>query len=285
MRPILIIYFLALNILIIGCSQPKKAPSEASPVEDTAVKAEEPAFSFGSEDLGLLKEQVFFFLRENAINLDGNTFVKYEDLKVTSTSFDYTVVLMDRGMMASVAQARVKSYTQSAGMFSVAKQQNNMLLGDTISIKGDIRVANTTKKDSEGKIITVGIVLAGEYQSNFLRAAAYGYGEYERVMDSYIYQQDLIVDLQRPYIFNKNTLFLKAKIAPLTAKDLSGYTNDELAYLRNEIFARHGHSFKTERMKEYFENQSWYVAYFDDATPFLNDFEKKNAQFIRSLES
>ncbi|MEM9299918.1 MAG: hypothetical protein AAGA64_16265 [Bacteroidota bacterium] len=38
-------------------------------------------------------------------------------------------------------------------------------------------------------------------------------------------------------------------------------------------------------MKSYFKERDWYISYTDDATDWLNDIEKRNAQFIKQLES
>jgi len=97
-------------------------------------------------------------------------------------------------------------------------------------------------------------------------------------------ERTVTVDLNSSHAFSKNEMYLKARIATLTAQDLTSFSKSELSYLRNEIFARHGHSFKTEKMQQYFGGQSWYKPSFGDATPFLNELEKTNAQFIRSQE-
>ena len=41
-------------------------------------------------------------------------------------------------------------------------------------------------------------------------------------------------------------------------QDLLLKDNEELRLLRNHIFARHGHSFKSKDLREYFQNKSWY---------------------------
>lgn len=54
--------------------------------------------------------------------------------------------------------------------------------------------------------------------------------------------------------------------------------------LRNEIFARHGKTFKSENLQRVFNNQSWYKqnpSYSDD---LLNEYEKKNIEFILEYE-
>ena len=40
--------------------------------------------------------------------------------------------------------------------------------------------------------------------------------------------------------------------------DLENQSNADLKLLRNEIFARHGHSFESEELRKYFNRQPWY---------------------------
>ena len=52
------------------------------------------------------------------------------------------------------------------------------------------------------------------------------------------------------------------------------FTSDELDIMRNEIFARHGHIFKTARFRNYFDAASWYKATVNDATGLLSETER-----------
>lgn len=62
--------------------------------------------------------------------------------------------------------------------------------------------------------------------------------------------------------------------------ELEKLSKDELDIMRNEIFARYGHKFKTEKWKNYFANQSWYIGQYDDVTERLSVIEKLNVQAI-----
>lgn len=76
----------------------------------------------------------------------------------------------------------------------------------------------------------------------------------------------------------------------VSADELSGWSSSDLAKLRNEIFARHGRIFTSQKWIDYFAQKSWYVptydaAYFDDnMDSFLNDYEWKNLNTILKLE-
>lgn len=44
----------------------------------------------------------------------------------------------------------------------------------------------------------------------------------------------------------------------LTDEELSGYSSSDLELAKNEIYARHGRQFVTERIADYFSSKSWY---------------------------
>lgn len=73
--------------------------------------------------------------------------------------------------------------------------------------------------------------------------------------------------------------------------DLDVFSSEEVQLARNEIFARHGRLFKTDWIREYFEDTSWYKGeydpdYFDNniANSVFNDFEKVNVNYILDYE-
>jgi hypothetical protein len=70
----------------------------------------------------------------------------------------------------------------------------------------------------------------------------------------------------------------------LSSGDLLNLSKFELKIMRNEIFARHGYIFKTEEMKQYFQNQFWYKPRFSDVNDFLSKIEKVNISLIKDYE-
>lgn len=74
----------------------------------------------------------------------------------------------------------------------------------------------------------------------------------------------------------------------LTAADLSGFSKEQLALARNEIYARHGRRFKNGTYQKYFEGKSWYkenpdYKYNNDELN-ISELENKNAHFILDYE-
>jgi hypothetical protein len=55
--------------------------------------------------------------------------------------------------------------------------------------------------------------------------------------------------------------------------------------MRNEIFARYGYKFTPgSEMYNYFNQQDWYSAKYDNVNDFLTDIEKENINLIKQAE-
>ncbi len=70
----------------------------------------------------------------------------------------------------------------------------------------------------------------------------------------------------------------------LTASELRGYSPSTLALIRNEIYARRGYVFSTEKYRDYFSSKMWYTPNPNFKTSMLNSIEQYNIQLIKSLE-
>ena len=108
--------------------------------------------------------------------------------------------------------------------------------------------------------------------------------EYDEEMESYDeIEEDFPEETPEPepeeeiYLFPSDRQYI-------TDYDLYGKTKEEVALIRNEIYARHGYVFKTEPSKSYFESKDWYVPnpYFNDS--LFSDIERANKDFIVEYE-
>lgn len=87
------------------------------------------------------------------------------------------------------------------------------------------------------------------------------------------------------FSYNKNQGdYPQTSLRLLKEDDLLNYTKDELSYMRNEIYARHGYSFKKKDIRQEFDNKEWYVPMSADVRSELTDVEKKNAELLKSVE-
>ncbi len=80
-------------------------------------------------------------------------------------------------------------------------------------------------------------------------------------------------------------IFADSDTRLLSQSELVGLSAWELRIARNEICARHGRTFKTTELQNYFNNQMWYVpsASYDDS--MLNSTERANAKLITDYEA
>lgn len=70
----------------------------------------------------------------------------------------------------------------------------------------------------------------------------------------------------------------------LTVADVENEMREDLEYMRNEIFARHGFSFSKKQLRQQFEVKDWYVPNTADIKGLLTDIEKKNIALIKRYE-
>lgn len=73
----------------------------------------------------------------------------------------------------------------------------------------------------------------------------------------------------------------------LTSADVSGLSLQQINYAKNEIYARHGRLFDSPELQKYFNSKDWYSGRIDASSfndSMLSDIEKKNAEFLSSVE-
>lgn len=273
------------SIIIIcwSCSKPSQnnQESDKTPPETPVEKVEVDKTSYLSDPI--VKPRLFFFLRNMVVNITDNTFIQYEYIQLNGNQFNYTIVESDRGLMKLEASNGSNQLIHFAS-YSPSSQFNNREMGDTVMVAGTLEVIEVSEATVEGSPTSLKVQISSEVELSYMSASPYGYGGYERSYDGYDLNEELVVKLNEPKIYNRDELYLKARIQLLTKEELSSFSKEDLAYLRNEIFARHGHRFKTDKMEAYFTRKPWYQPYFYDATSFLNEIEKENALFIKSLE-
>ena len=70
----------------------------------------------------------------------------------------------------------------------------------------------------------------------------------------------------------------------LTSDDVNNLYKDDLRYMRNAIYARHGYSFKLKEVREWFDNEDWYMPISTDVRKKLTATEIKNEKLIKQFE-
>jgi hypothetical protein len=85
-----------------------------------------------------------------------------------------------------------------------------------------------------------------------------------------------IIDIGRDYYMASTEL--------LPVPMLLKMGKNELATMRNEIYAAHGFIFKTDKWKKHFENKLWYEPIHDNIDQLLSPLEKANIELIKKYE-
>lgn len=279
------IYSFLILLLVLGiksCGPEQSSQSESAPPVKETKKPDPREFTFQGNNEFILKEHLFFHLREKVVDIDENTFVKHESIEVNGKFFEYSAVIMDKDLMRPYVARH-----DEGPQIILANYQKWPLDqgGDSIKIAGTIEVIDVADAELEGQPTDIKIQFTAKFRNSYLASSPYSYDGYERMQSSEYVTQGLMVKLDEPRIYGRDNFYLKARIKVLSEDDLANFPDEALPFLRNEIFARHGHVFKTDKMRAYFEKQSWYKRHFYDATMHLNEVERKNALFIKSLES
>ncbi len=117
-----------------------------------------------------------------------------------------------------------------------------------------------------------------EYTENATSYSSYEYiDELNRKYDNYF---DFYPDENGYIIADSSSRYI-------SSYDLYGMTEHEVCLARNEIYARHGYIFKSEKYNEYFSNFSWYHPTTTEMPDLqnLNSYEYENVQTIIAYES
>jgi len=83
-------------------------------------------------------------------------------------------------------------------------------------------------------------------------------------------------------VYSGSFVFSNSDCAYLTQSQVSSLTNYQLGIARNEIYARHGYIFSTQKYITYFNSQSWYSPITKNVT--LNSIEEYNVSLIKTEE-
>ncbi len=86
------------------------------------------------------------------------------------------------------------------------------------------------------------------------------------------------VVVEDSYLFNSDSAYI-------TENYLKTLTEDQIALIRNEIYARHGYIFNTQKYNDYFSAKSWYKPNPNFSTAMFNAIETANNETIIAYET
>lgn len=90
---------------------------------------------------------------------------------------------------------------------------------------------------------------------------------------------------KRKFVYSTDVgTYPQASARELTYEDVENLGADELRVMRNEIYARHGYSFRDKAMRNVFDALEWYMPMGIDIRHQLTDAEVKNISLIYRYE-
>jgi hypothetical protein len=92
--------------------------------------------------------------------------------------------------------------------------------------------------------------------------------------------------VRKEFVYQSNVgMYPEGSNRILENSDLEMLSLKELGVMRNEIFARHGYSFKKAEYRDVFEKYDWYVPVSTNVEGELNQIERANVTKIKEYES
>lgn len=106
----------------------------------------------------------------------------------------------------------------------------------------------------------------------------------EELAGALLYQKNQ-EDFDKGEYLTKDILKVNPSKKLLTKQDVENMHTGDLEVIRNSIFARHGYSFKTRKMRYIFDQYvEWYMPVSDDVRSQLTDIEQKNVELLKRYE-
>ncbi|HEY1040363.1 MAG TPA: YARHG domain-containing protein [Bacteroidia bacterium] len=92
-------------------------------------------------------------------------------------------------------------------------------------------------------------------------------------------------DASTAEMITADAMKINASAVKLKKEDVENMYKGDLELMRNAIYARHGYSFKSKKMRYIFDNLvDWYIPYTTDVRNELTELEKENIALIKRYE-
>lgn len=83
---------------------------------------------------------------------------------------------------------------------------------------------------------------------------------------------------------SESIVLLNSSTQKLKESDIKNLKKIDLEILRNTIFARHGLTFKTKTVRQFFDSVEWYIPVSDNVNSELTPVEKENIVLLKRFE-
>ena len=205
---------------------------------------------------------------------DGLVCLSIDDLTLKSVTFTFSQASDSEGTRVSEASDTAK-VAGNAAKLDFTDSWGNQVSGNMTFDQGKLylRLDTTVTADGAGMAPKVDGVMTRE------KAAA------EATATPTVAAPEESKDIS-----SRDYIFPDSDSCYLTDEDLAGYSSDQLELAKNEIYARHGRKFVTQRIADYFNSKSWYKGTEDPETfddnqgDIFNEYEVTNISKIADTE-
>ena len=207
---------------------------------------------------------------------DGLVTLTIDDLTLKSVTFSFSQAKDSEGTKVSEASDTAK-VSGNAAKLSFSDSWGNKVSGNMTFDQGKLylRLDTVETADVAGMAPSVDEVLTREKAALVNAEPTVTKAAGEKNTD----------------ISDRDYIFPESDSRYLTDEDLSGYSSDQLELAKNEIYARHGRKFVTQRIADYFNGKSWYKGTEDPDTfdnnqgEIFNEYEVANITKIAEQEA
>ena len=200
---------------------------------------------------------------------DGTVTVNVYNISLNSVSFTYYQT--DRNQTQSVSADITAEVAGNAARFSFYDSAGNTSAGNLIFDNGQLYLRIVTEAPVSSVYPSVDCIMSREQVQLVPDPTATPTPE--------VTQAEQQSQTGEYFFPNSNSRYL-------TDEDLAPYSYDELELAKNEIYARHGRQFVTQRIADYFNSKSWYQGTVDPDTfdaqqsSIFNEYEMANIMKI-----
>lgn len=207
---------------------------------------------------------------------DGLACVNIYELSLDSVAFSFTKASDGAGTHVSESDVRGE-VAGNAAVLTFSDSWGNQASGNLIFDSGQLYIHVTTGERAEGAAMVPDINCIMTREKTQAQATPSPTPEAQETTDP-------ASETTGDYFFpESNTRYL-------TDEEVSRYSSSELELAKNEIYARHGRIFVTQRIADYFNGKSWYQGTIDPETfdakqdQIFNEYESANIQKIVQWE-
>ncbi len=210
---------------------------------------------------------------------DGLTSINIYDLTAKSVSFYFSQSSRDSG--GTCEADVVAEVAGNASKFSFTDSYGSSASGNLIFDRGRLYVKISTSWQADGAWVSPDVDCVMQRERPQAEPEAPGVPATETPA----------LSENQPPSSGGEYFFQDSDSRYLTDEELSGYSAEDLELAKNEIYARHGRKFVTDRIADYFEGKSWYqgtvdAETFDAMSPesVFNEYELANIAKIVEWE-